>query len=58
MNLRIDDHASIGLGGRLVVLRRQHRAGAKSSGDKDASTQHGSILPKELVWQPNSAAPP
>jgi hypothetical protein len=47
MDLRINDQASVGLGGGLVrALRRQDRAGAKGTGDKAASSRHGSILPQ------------
>jgi hypothetical protein len=45
MHLRIDDLSSVGLGGGLVrALRRQQRAGAgrKRTGDKVASSRHGS----------------
>jgi len=57
MDLRIDDHAPVDLGGRLGALHRQHRAGAKGTGDKAASTQHGSVLPEipcggVLFWAP------
>jgi hypothetical protein len=45
MDLRINDQAPVGLGGRLArALRRQDRDGAKGTRDKAASRLHGSIL--------------
>jgi hypothetical protein len=45
MDLRVDDHASVGLGGRVArALRRQDGAGAEATGDEAASRRHGSIL--------------
>jgi hypothetical protein len=51
VDLRIDDLASVGLGGGLVRARRQQCAGAngtkgtgdKSAGDEIASGRHGSL---------------